>query len=81
MAAPWPTSATLAISQTMAWERFPELSHTEGFVERLRTQGNQLGFCLMDEPDAPLSVTACLGPAGFLHDLAQVGSQAVVATH
>jgi predicted ATPase len=63
----------------MAWERFPELSHTEGFVERLRTQGNQLGFCLMDEPDAPLSVTACLGPAGLLHDLAQAGSQAVVA--
>ena len=50
-------------------------------MEILRTQVNQLGFCLMDEPDAPLSVTARLGPAGLLDDLAQADSQAVVATH
>jgi predicted ATPase len=42
---------------------------------------NQPGFHLTDEPDAPLSFTACLGLAGVLHDLAKVGSQAVVATH
>jgi predicted ATPase len=62
-------------------ERFHELSHGEGFLEILRTRVNQPGFYLMDEPDAPLSFTACLGLAALLHDLAQAGSQAIVATH
>jgi predicted ATPase len=62
-------------------ERFHELSHGEGFLQILRTRVNQPGFYLMDEPDAPLSFTACLGLAGLLHDLAAEGSQAVVATH
>lgn len=42
---------------------------------------NEPGFYLMDEPDAPLSFTACLGLVALLHDLARAGSQAVVATH
>jgi predicted ATPase len=62
-------------------ERFHELSHGEGFLEILRTRVNQPGFYLMDEPDAPLSFTACLGLVALLHDLIQAGSQAVVATH
>jgi predicted ATPase len=62
-------------------ERFPELSHGEGFLEILRTRVDQPGFYLMDEPDAPLSFTGCLGLAALLHDIAQDGSQAVVATH
>jgi predicted ATPase len=62
-------------------ERFHELSHGEGFLQILRTRVNQPGFYLVDEPDAPLSFTACLGLAGLLHDLAAEGSQAVVATH
>ena len=62
-------------------ERFHELSHGEGFLEILRTKVNQPGFYLMDEPDAPLSFTACLALAAVLHDLAQAGSQAIVATH
>jgi len=62
-------------------EPFHELSHGEGFLEILRTRVNQPGFYLMDEPDAPLSFTACLGLVALLHDLAQAGSQAVVATH
>jgi predicted ATPase len=62
-------------------ERFHELSHGEGFLEMLRTRVNQPGFYLMDEPDAPLSFIACLGLVSLLHDLAQAGSQAVVATH
>ena len=44
-------------------ERFHELSHGEGFLQILRTRVNQAGFYLMDEPDAPLSFTACLGLA------------------
>jgi predicted ATPase len=62
-------------------ERFHELSHGEGFLQILRSRVNQPGFYLMDEPDAPLSFTACLGLAALLHDLAVEGSQAVVATH
>jgi predicted ATPase len=62
-------------------QRFHELSHGEGFLGILRTRVNQPGFYLMDEPDAPLSFTACLGLVALLHDLAQAGSQAVVATH
>lgn len=62
-------------------ERFHELSHGEGFLAILRTRVNQPGFYLMDEPDAPLSFTSCLGLVALLHDLAEAGSQAVVATH
>jgi len=62
-------------------ERFHELSHGEGFLEILRTRVNQAGFYLMDEPDAPLSFTAALGLAALLYDLAEAGSQMVVATH
>ena len=62
-------------------ERLHELSHGEGFLEILRTRVNQPGFYLMDEPDAPLSFTACLGLVALLNDLAQAGSQAIVATH
>jgi predicted ATPase len=62
-------------------ERFHEMSHGEGFLEILRTRVNETGFYLMDEPDAPLSFTASLGLAALLHDLAEAGSQIVVATH
>jgi len=62
-------------------ERFHELSHGEGFLEMLRTRVNEVGFYLMDEPDAPLSFTASLGLAALLHDLARNGAQMVVATH
>ena len=62
-------------------ERLHELSHGEGFLEILRTRVNQPGFYLMDEPDAPLSFTACLALTALLYDLAQAGSQVIVATH
>jgi predicted ATPase len=62
-------------------ERFHQLSHGEGFLEMLRTRVNQPGFYLMDEPDAPLSFTSCLGLVALLHDLAMAWAQAVVATH
>jgi predicted ATPase len=35
----------------------------------------------VDEPDAPLWFTACLGLVALLHDLAREGSQAIIATH
>ena len=58
-----------------------QLSHGEGFLEILRTRVSQTGFYLMDEPDAPLSFTSCLGLVALLHDLVAAGSQLVVATH
>ncbi len=61
--------------------RFHELSHGEGFLEMLRSRVSEPGFYLMDEPDAPLSFTACLGLVRLLHELVRLGSQAVVATH
>jgi len=67
--------------QRQRQERFHELSHGEGFLEILLTRVNQPGFYLMDEPDAPLSFTSCLGLAALLHDLTQAGAQAIVATH
>jgi predicted ATPase len=62
-------------------ERLHELSHGESFLEILRTRVNEPGFYLMDEPDAPLSFTSSLGLAALLHDLADAGGQAIVATH
>jgi predicted ATPase len=62
-------------------ERFHELSHGQGFLEILQTRVNQRGFYLMDEPDAPLSFVSCLSLVSLLHQLAEEGSQAVVATH
>jgi predicted ATPase len=62
-------------------ERFHQLSHGEGFLEVLRTRVNEPGFYLLDEPDAPLSFTSCLGLVALLDELSQAGSQAVVATH
>ena len=54
-------------------ERFHEVSHGEGFLAILRTRVSQPGFYLMDEPDAPLSFTACLGLVALLHDLVEAG--------
>jgi predicted ATPase len=62
-------------------EYLHERSHGEGFLDILRTRVNQPGFYLMDEPDAPLSFTSCLGLAALLHDLATAGAQLIVATH
>lgn len=62
-------------------ERLHQLSHGEGFLEILHTRASEPGFYLMDEPDAPLSFTACLSLVALLHDLVKAGSQAIVATH
>ena len=52
---------------------------------RFRTRDSEPGIGrhlrVEREPDAPLSFTSCLGLVALLHDLAQAGSQAVVATH
>src|ERR1700677_2932794 len=62
-------------------EGLQEMRRGQGFLEILRSRVNEPGFYLMDEPDAPLSFTASLGLVALLHDLVEVGSQLVVATH
>ena len=62
-------------------ELLHELSHGQGFLQILRTRVNQRGFYLLDEPDAPLSFVSCLSLVALLHELAQAGSQVIVATH
>lgn len=61
--------------------RYHELSHGEGFLALLASRAREPGFYLMDEPDAPLSFTSCLGLVALLYELARAGSQVVLATH
>jgi predicted ATPase len=60
---------------------YHELSHGEGFIALLQTKANDVGFYLLDEPDAPLSFTSSLGLVAMLQELVQSGSQIVLATH
>lgn len=61
--------------------RFHEMSHGESFLAILRTRFSGFGFFLMDEPEAALSFTSCLGLVALLDDLRREGGQVVVATH
>lgn len=60
---------------------FHELSHGESFLEIVRRRFLGYGFFLMDEPEAALSFTSCLGLVAALQDLRREGAQAVIATH
>jgi predicted ATPase len=60
---------------------YHELSHGEGFIALLQTKANDVGFYLLDEPDAPLSFTSSLGLVAMLQELVEGGSQIVLATH
>ncbi len=61
--------------------RFHEMSHGESFLEVVRSRFRGYGFFLMDEPEAALSFTSCLGLVAALDDLGREGAQVVVATH
>ncbi|MCA1784244.1 MAG: hypothetical protein LC679_19350 [Intrasporangiaceae bacterium] len=69
--------------QRRAWGTEPLLdrSHGETFLEVLRQRFAEPGFYLIDEPEAALSFTGCLGLIALLGELANAGSQALVATH
>jgi predicted ATPase len=70
-------------SQRRAWGTEPLLdrSHGETFLEVLRQRFTEPGFYLIDEPEAALSFTGCLGLVALLGELADAGCQAMVATH
>ena len=48
----------------------------------LRSRFDSPGLYLLDEPESALSLSACLGLIGLLHDLSLTGTaQVLVATH
>jgi predicted ATPase len=57
------------------------LSHGEGFLTVLQSMFAQPGLYLMDEPEAALSFTSCLGLVGLMERLAADGGQIICATH
>ena len=64
--------------QRVEWH---EMSHGESFVEVLRQRMEKVGFYVLDEPEAALSFSACLGLVGLMKLLTDEGSQVLCATH
>ncbi|MEN3299912.1 MAG: hypothetical protein V7633_1970 [Pseudonocardia sp.] len=58
-----------------------ERSHGQSFLDLLVHRFRPRGLYLMDEPEAALSTQGCLAALTRMHDLAQQGSQLLVATH
>jgi predicted ATPase len=58
-----------------------ERSHGQAFLDLLVHRFRPRGPYLLDEPEAALSTQGCLAALVRMHDLAQQGSQLVVATH
>jgi predicted ATPase len=67
-----------ASGQRVEWH---EMSHGESFTEVLRQRFDGVGFYVLDEPEAALSFSACLGLVGLLKQVADEGSQVLCATH
>ncbi|HET7380727.1 MAG TPA: hypothetical protein VFJ24_11845 [Gaiellales bacterium] len=70
-------------SQTSAWgdEPLQARSHGESFLTVLRQRFTDVGVYFMDEPEAALSFSSCLGLVALLAQMADEGSQVIVATH
>lgn len=58
-----------------------ERSHGESFVDLMTHRFGPDGLYVLDEPEAALSVRGCLAVLARLAELADQGSQIVVATH
>jgi predicted ATPase len=58
-----------------------ERSHGESFLDLVTHRFGPRGLYLLDEPEAALSVRGALAMLTRLHDLANQGSQFVIATH
>jgi predicted ATPase len=70
-------------SQALAWggERLQDQSHGESFLAVLRHRFADVGVYFMDEPEAALSFSSCLGLVALLGQMREEGSQVIVATH
>jgi predicted ATPase len=58
-----------------------ERSHGESFLDLALHRFGPCGLYMLDEPEAALSVHGCLAMLTRISDLAEAGSQFVVATH
>ena len=58
-----------------------QISHGESFLQVLVEQSGAPGLFLLDEPEAALSFSSCLGLVAPLHDVAERGGQVICATH
>jgi predicted ATPase len=56
-------------------------SHGEGFLHVMAHQLSKPGLYLLDEPEAALSFTSCLGLVAQLDELVRAGGQVICATH
>jgi predicted ATPase len=70
-------------SRATAWggETLQARSHGESFLAVLRLRFADVGVYFMDEPEAALSFSSCLGLVSLLDQMRREGSQVVVATH
>jgi predicted ATPase len=70
-------------SRQTAWgdDKLQGRSHGESFLAVLRLRFADVGVYFMDEPEAALSFSACLGLVSLLDQMRREGSQVVVATH
>jgi predicted ATPase len=58
-----------------------EVSHGESFLSLVLHRFGSGGLYILDEPEAALSPTGCMALLRRFHDLADQGSQFVIATH
>jgi predicted ATPase len=72
-----------AAAASQAWGEAPlqEQSHGESFLAVLRLRFAEVGVYFMDEPEAALSFSSCLGLVSLLDQMRREGSQVIVATH
>jgi len=70
-------------SRATAWgdEPLQARSHGESFLTVLGQRFTDVGVYFMDEPEAALSFSSCLGLVALLAKMADEGSQVIVATH
>jgi predicted ATPase len=74
---------TSRVERAQAWgeERLSQRSHGESFLAVLRLRFADVGVYFMDEPEAALSFSSCLGLVSLLDQMRREGSQVIVATH
>ncbi len=69
-----------AVGRSDARARLHEQSHGESFMSWIQSFSGP-GLCVMDEPEAALSPQRQLSLLALLSELAQAGSQFIIATH
>jgi predicted ATPase len=60
---------------------FNQLSHGQSFLRYVADRPIGVGLWILDEPEAALSFQSCLALLGVIADLAEEGSQVIMATH